>query len=478
MLVFTVFTILLVGMGTFMNKAFLEKYYIYKTERSFLQFQKEIEQVYLDSPDEINTLITDIDKNEGVNILILDEKMNVMYSSYFKNRIKDIVVSKKIQNMIKRYYLWQEEGYMYQVLERTNGLPPKIFFTSTLGDDVFLVITKSIKGIRESVAVANEFYLASGFVMIAIGIGGVLFLSHRISDPIIKMNHIARDMSYLEFGEKIDITSNDEIGELAKSINLLSDKLSDSIKSLQDDIEERKVLVRDISHELKTPIAVIKGYVEGLKYNVVEDEQARENYYDVIVEECDRINELIKELLDLSKLEDMSSELQVSQVSIKNLIDNSINKLQHIADMRSVDIRVTCEKDILVHVDEHLMERVIDNLISNAIKYANSQGYVHINLKEKNQGCELRIFNTGNNIPVESLDQIFNVFYKVDQVRGRDNEGHGIGLAIVKRIMEMHKGTYIAENESNGVAFTIWIPDYLQIEKINNIFLVENDTKM
>ncbi len=459
-LVFTSFTILLVGMGIFMNQAFLEKYYIYKTERSFLQFQKEIEDVYLNSTEEINAFISEIDKDEGVNILILDKNMKVLHSSYFKNRIEDIVVSKKIQNMIKRYYLWQEEGHMYQVLERNNGLPPKIFFTSTLGDDVFLVITKSVKGIRESVAVASEFYLASGIVMIAIGIVGVLYLSRRISGPIIKMNHIARDMSHLEFGEKIEIQSNDEIGELAISINLLSDKLSNSIKSLQDDIEERKVLVRDISHELKTPIAVIKGYVEGLKYNVVEEEQARDKYYDVIVDECDRINELVKELLDLSKLEGMSSELQISQVSMRNLIDDSIEKLQHIADMRSIDIRFTCEEDIVVNVDEHLIERVISNLLSNAIKYANSSGYVEIDLKEKSQGCELRIFNTGANIPTESLDQIFNVFYKVDQVRGRDDEGHGIGLAIVKRIMDMHKGTYFVENESNGVTFTILIPKF------------------
>lgn len=461
-LVFTVFTILLVGMGIFMNQAFLEKYYIYKTERSFLQFQKEIEDVYLNSTEEIDLLISEIDKDESVNILILDKKMKVLHSSYFKNRIKDIVVSKKIQNMIKRYYLWQDEGHMYQVLERTNGLPPKIFFTATLDDDVFLVITKSVKGIRESVAVANEFYLASGIFMITFGIVGVLFLSRRISDPIIKMNHIARDMSHLEFGEKIEIQSNDEIGELAISINLLSDKLSNSIKSLQDDIEERKVLVRDISHELKTPIAVIKGYVEGLKYNVVEDVQERDKYYDVIVDECDRINKLVKELLDLSKLEGMSSELQISQVSLRNMIDDSINKLKHIADMRSVDIRFACEEEMLINVDKHLMERVISNLISNAIKYANTSGYVEINLTEKNQGCELRIFNTGANIPTESLEQIFNVFYKVDQVRGRDDEGHGIGLAIVKRIMDMHKGTYFVENESNGVTFTIWIPDYLQ----------------
>ncbi|HAB60174.1 MAG TPA: sensor histidine kinase [Lachnospiraceae bacterium] len=348
---------------------------------------------------------------------------------------------------------------MYQVLERKNGLPPKIFFTSTISEDVFLVITKSVKGIQESVAVANEFYLASGIVMIVVGIIAVLYLSRKISDPIIKMNHIARDMRNLKFGEKIEITSNDEIGELAISINLLSDKLSNSIRSLQEDIEERKVLVRDISHELKTPIAVIKGYVEGLKYNVAEDEQTKEKYYDVIVDECDRINELIKELLELSKLEGVSSELQVLQVSIKKLIHESIEKFQHIADMRSVEIRFTCEEDVLTHVDEHLMERVIINLLSNAIKYANSPGYVRINLKGKNQGCELSVFNSGENIPEESLEQIFNVFYKVDQVRGRDNEGHGIGLAIVKRIMDMHKGTYSVKNESKGVTFTIWIPN-------------------
>lgn len=459
MIVFTVFTILLVGIGIFMNQAYLEKYYIYKNERSFLQFQKEIETVYRDNIDEIDTLITDIDNDEDVKILILDEEMNVLHSSYLKNKLKDIVVSKSIQNMLKRYHLWQEDGYMYQVLERKNGLPPKIFFTSTISEDVFLVITKSVKGIQESVAVANEFYLASGIVMIVVGIIAVLYLSRKISDPIIKMNHIARDMRNLKFGEKIEITSNDEIGELAISINLLSDKLSNSIRSLQEDIEERKVLVRDISHELKTPIAVIKGYVEGLKYNVAEDEQTKEKYYDVIVDECDRINELIKELLELSKLEGVSSELQVLQVSIKKLIHESIEKFQHIADMRSIEIRFMCEEDVLTHVDEHLMERVIINLLSNAIKYANSPGYVRINLKGKNQGCELSVFNSGENIPEESLEQIFNVFYKVDQVRGRDNEGHGIGLAIVKRIMDMHKGTYSVKNESNGVTFTIWIPN-------------------
>lgn len=458
MLVFTAFTILLVGMGIFMNQAFLEKYYIYKNEKSFLQLQKKIEDVYLNSNADIDTLIVEIDKDEDVNILILDGEKNVLHSSYFRSRMKDIVVSKKIQNMINRYHLWNDKGYMYTVYERKDGLPPKIFFTASIAEDVFLVITKPVKGIQESVSVANEFYLYSGVVMIVMGIVAVLYMSHRITDPIIKMNHIARDMSHLEFGEKIKIKSNDEIGELAESINLLSDRLSKSIASLQEDIEERKVLVRDISHELKTPIAVIKGYVEGLKYDVAEDEQTRERYYDVIVNECDRINELVKELLELSLLEEMSPDLQVSQVSIKELVEESIDKLQHTADLKSVNISFICEDNVQISVDKRLIERVFNNLISNAIKYANEEGYVKINVKEKNRGCEFSVFNTGANIPTESLEQIWNVFYKVDKARGRDTEGHGIGLAIVKRIMDMHHGTYSVTNESNGVTFTIYLP--------------------
>lgn len=458
-LVFTVFTILLVSIGILMNKTLLEKYYIYKNENNFLQFRKDIEDVYVNSPEKIEEYILNIDREEDVKILILDNKMKVLHASYFKNRINKIVLSRKIQNMIKRYYLWQDEGYMYQVYDRNNGLPPKICFTATIGEENFLVITKSVKGIQESVAVANEFYLVSGVVLIGIGTVAVAVLSRKLSGPIIRMNHIAREMSRLEFGEKIDIESNDEIGELAKSINILSDQLSSSIKSLQDDIENRKVLVRDISHELKTPIGVIKGYAEGLQYGIAEDEQTKEKYYDVIVNECDRINALIKELLELSRLECVSSELQVENVSIKELIEESIEVIQYVADMRSVEINFTCEKDILIKADDRLIERVVNNLISNAIKYASSPGYVQIDVREKNQGCELTIFNTGANIPIDSLEQIWNVFYKVDKVRGRDLEGHGIGLAIVKKIIDMYRGTYSVKNERNGVTFTIWIPN-------------------
>lgn len=442
-----------------MNKAFLEKYYIYKNERSFLQFKKEIQEVYVNSNSDIDNLIYTIDKDEDVNILILDGEMKVLHTSYLRNRKKDIVVSRKTRDMIKRYHVWKDEGYMYEVYERKNGLPPKIFLTASIADDVFLVITKPIKGIQESVSVANDFYFYSGVVMIVFGIIAVLFLSHKISDPIIKMNYIARNMSHLEFGEKINISSHDEIGELARSINLLSDKLSASITSLQEDIENRKVLVRDISHEIKTPIGVIKGYAEGLQYGIAEDEQTKEKYYGVIVNECDRINKLVKELLELSKLEDVSSQLQVSDVTIRRLIVESIEKLQYTADLRNIEINITCEEDTLIKADESLIERVVNNMISNAVKYSCSPGYVQINVIKKNQGCELAIFNTGANIPTESLDQIWNVFYKVDKVRGRDIEGHGIGLAIVKRIIDMHKGTYSVKNEQNGVTFTIWIPN-------------------
>jgi len=279
-------------------------------------------------------------------------------------------------------------------------------------------------------------------------------------------------MSKLDFSKKYQITdADDEINNLGKSINLMSDKLESTIKQLREtnkelekDIEEksqidemRKQFISDVSHELKTPIALIQGYSEGLIENVNTDEESRKFYAEVILDEAEKMDALVKQLLELMKLEYGKRKFNNTEFDIVELIKEVIRRCDVMIKEKEIDVELNEIKPVYITADSFYIDQVVTNYITNAIKHAekvNGEKKIIINIDEKNNDkVRVRVFNTGEKIPEIELDRIWKRFYKVDSSRNRENGGTGIGLALVKAIMNNYHNDYGIQNKEDGVEF-------------------------
>ena len=279
-------------------------------------------------------------------------------------------------------------------------------------------------------------------------------------------------MSNLDFSQKYRIKDNgDEIDNLGKSINTMSDKLEDTItelrknnSELEKDIEKkskidemRKQFISDVSHELKTPIALIQGYSEGLIENVNTDEENRRFYSEVILDEANKMDKMVKELLELNKLEYGGKIFNNTSFDIVNLIKDNLRKYTVMLEEDNIEVEFKQKDPIYVYADENFIEKVLNNYLSNAIKNVlevENKKYIEIKIKKLNpEKIRIYVFNTGKNINNENINKIWNRFYKEDSSRNRQKGGTGIGLSLVKAIMENYKNDYGVENKNNGVEF-------------------------
>ena len=338
------------------------------------------------------------------------------------------------------------------------------------GDSVY--VRMPISSITENVKISNHFLYMIGVITIIISGVVVLVISKRFTKPISEISAIANKMSNLDFSQKYRIKdTDDEIDNLGKSINTMSDKLEYTITELQKnnsdlekDIEEkskiddmRKQFISDVSHELKTPIALIQGYAEGLIENVNTDEENRKFYADVILDEANKMDNMVKELLELTKLEYGGRVFHNNFFDVIELIQEELRKYTVMIKENNINIKFDLKEPICVYADETFIEQVVNNYLSNAIKNIteiNGEKYIEIKIKlVKDNKVRIFVFNTGKNISKENINKIWNRFYKEDTSRNRENGGTGIGLSLVKAIMDNYKNEYGVINKKNGVEF-------------------------
>jgi len=357
-----------------------------------------------------------------------------------------------------------------RLLDRRNGMN-FILLSARLDNGYYMYIRMPIASIKESVKISNEFLYFVGSIIIVVGGIAILIISKRFTKPIAELNVIAKKMSKLDFSQKYKVKNrDDEIEELGKSINEMSDKLEKTIKQLKSnnielekDIEEkskidemRKQFISDVSHELKTPIALIQGYSEGLIENVNTDEESRRFYAEVILDETNKMDKLVKQLLELMKLEYGKREFNDKKFDIVELINEVIRKSKVMLEENNINIKFEEKESVYVYADDFYIEQVINNYFTNAIKNVkeiDGEKLIKIELEELENKFKVKVFNTGKNIEEENLGRIWNRFYKVDEARTREEGGSGIGLAIVKAIMNNYKNNYGVENKQNGVEF-------------------------
>lgn len=285
-------------------------------------------------------------------------------------------------------------------------------------------------------------------------------LTKWIVSPILSLNNTANRIANGEtlVSYKIGNNRKDEIGQLSNSLDNMSNKLNISMKMLEDDIEYRKNaeqsrrdLTNAIAHELKTPLGIIRGYCEGLKENINEDK--KDYYLDVIIDETAQIDKMVLEMLNLSKLEANAYTLKKEPISLKAITDNEIERYKKLFEEKNIKIDLMYQDDGKIDADKTGLTYVISNFISNAIKHTPFGLSIKIQVESDNGKINFTIENEGENIPDDKLIKIWDSFYKVDDSRERNDGGTGLGLSIAKNYLFLHQAQFGCENTENGVRF-------------------------
>lgn len=329
-------------------------------------------------------------------------------------------------------------------------------------------VVAPLQPIDEASKVILMFLPYMTIAIIIISIIGAYLYSNIISKPLLKLNRTAKQMAQLDFSSKSEIASNDELGELSSNLNKLAknlkinmDELQEANDQLKDDIqkereqeEKRREFMATVSHELKTPITAVSGQLEGMIHQIGAYKD-RDKYLQQSYEIMKDMERLVYEILDVSQLESFDFSPQIKTINLSNLLEKTVGNFLYFRDLKMLEFVTEIERELYIEADEKLMTKAIANVISNAVKYSGEGEKVFISLKKRDNVSELRVLNTGAHIDEKELQKIFQPFYRVEKSRNRKTGGSGLGLYIVKKILDIHQAEYSVTNDQKGVLFLI-----------------------
>ncbi len=372
-------------------------------------------------------------------------------------------------------FTYIEQAYVYRdsiTLEKNI-----VIVKPMLNKDSIIFVVASEQPMIESLQVLKSYYVYVILIGVLISMLMSYIFSNFLTKPLIRMNRKAMNMAKLKFDDDdyIEVMTNDEIGSLAMSINTLSYTLKKSLNELQsandklvEDIEDkkhmekvRKEFISGVSHELKTPLGIIKGFAEGIKDGVAGDKT--EDYIDIILDEVDKMNSLVLDMLDLSKLQLETYKLEMERFNIVELANDVKDKFANQLKQKKLSMIVQCfENEVYVFGDYRRIEQVLVNYCSNAIRHSYMGEIIEVIISNKNGRILVEVTNVGENISEKNIEKIWDRFYRVEESRTKDDGGTGLGLAITKNILELHNSDFGVRNTENGVVFYF---DLLTMEK-------------
>lgn len=466
--------------SSFFNINFLSKYYTYKKKSMLLSSYKTIDKMYKGNLDNIDLELEleRLERSSNINIVIQDAE-HIKYASavrFFKDSSKELNIFSKENFNPNIIHEISDNGFAFKIIKDHRLKSNFLNLISVLNNGDILVLNTTLVAIEESSNIANKFFIFTGILTLILGGFLAFIISKRFTRPILQLNEIAKNMSKLDFSKKFYINSPDEIGELGFSINSLSSQLDRTIsklkfanRKLEKDLkrerqidEMRKEFIANVSHELKTPLFLIQGYSEGLKLNINEEEK---NFYcDVIMNETTKMNKLVKQLLELSKLESGSLKLEKKSFDIFLLINKAVNQFKTSLHEKNLHIIIPDENNVQVYADMDRIEQVLVNYLTNAIDHVDDKKQIKISLNIHDDKVRVYVFNSGKHIPNEEMDKIWVSFYKLDKARTRAYGGTGLGLSIVRSIQLLHNNSYGVKNVKDGIVFWFEIDKYTKKE--------------
>lgn len=460
------------------DTAYLERYYLWNKENSiydaYQQFNMAADRGEFNT-DEFDITWQKICSKYNIHVIILDADSRTIKCSgsdaeFLMKQLRDCFFNREsIEKDQDPRILREESNYTMQIVRDPRMGTDYLEMWGVLDNGNLFLIRSPMESIRESVRISHRFLLYPGILAILLGALFLGVFARRITRPILRLSGISERMAHLDFEAKYDGGGAAEIEVLGKNINELSEALEKTISELktannrlQEDIEKkekiderRREFLSNVSHELKTPIALIQGYAEGLKEGVNDDVESREFYCDVIVDEASRMNAMVKKLLTLNQLESGNEAVAFERFDLVTLLKNYLQSADILIKQSGASVRLHAEEKVYVWADEFKVEEVFMNYFTNALNHLAGEKIIEVKVLCQEETVRLSVFNTGEPIPEESLAHLWEKFYKVDKARTREYGGSGIGLSIVKAIMDSLHQRYGVINYDNGVEF--WI---------------------
>jgi len=405
--------------------------------------------------------ITDLQEQAGEIAYFED---NVMYYNISpKKSILDFEIMKGeeiLRNMV-------DNEYAYDFEDPENDARYKIIIKKRIdeyGEILYFYTLVSLQPVNEVVQVLMNFSVYFVIIALILVVAISLLISRMITKPLIKLKNVAVKMANLDFTEKYNVKRNDELGSLGESLNFMSDELGKNIDELKEanrkleaDIEFerrqekiRKEFVSNVSHELKTPLGIIKSFAEGIQDGISEDKKGY--YLDVIIDEISKMNTLIVDMLELTNLEAKINKLHKEKFNLREVCDKLILRFDEIKESKEIQFNYHVE-DGIVDADLKKIGHVLSNLISNSFRYTEKGGTINLYVEKGWDGVRFRIENTADPFSDEALEKIWDRFYRVEKSRSRSLGGNGLGLSIVKSILENHESDFGVRNTEIGVEF-------------------------
>lgn len=481
-------TLVFIGVLLILNLFFYEDYYMLMRRGELRDAYQGIRNSYSGDIEEMMTVLDNYESQTAIRMAVVCSDGTVLYTS-FNTRSDEGNADTQNPFQLPDFDLLDQQRRGYTILQsiaqnvswNTLDSHSYQFLNVTLWDnDQYLCLAGVLDNQADKCLFAYMPYayieqnssLNLVFLVIAGGCALLICLifaygvSRWFSRPLIAMAGLADRMSELDFSTKYQGGSTDEIGQLGQSLNRLSAYLEQTIRELRQSNEQlaqeikekeridnmRQEFIVNVSHELKTPIALIQGYAEGLTAGVADDPEDRKYYCDTIADEADHMNKLVMQLLNLSRLELGAEQTYSEDIDLHELCAEAVRKTAVLCESRGLTVEYddTC---ITVRTDGDLLDQVLMNYLSNAIRYTVDGGKIKISVKQTGDCVRLTVFNEGDGLPEEELPKIWEKFYRTDRARTREAGGTGIGLSLVRAIADTLHGSCGVENVEGGIVF-------------------------
>lgn len=459
----------LLVMNMIFNYCFLGKFYQHKLQKSLISVYREVNENVTNSgiSDKLysSEFAEECDAN-NINLVILDSNFQTVLGQ------SDIMMGRLFG------YITNLEHDDAKVLRRTDNYTIQLKTDQVmnmeylemwgqLDNSYYFLMRIPMASVRLSSSISNEFSLYISLLAAVISIFLVNWLSERIAKPIRELSYLSKRMANLDFDAKYVSGGDNEIGRLGENFNQMSKTLETTISrlksanyELQRDIEQKNKneqmkneFIANVSHELKTPLALISGYAEGLKDCVNDDPESRDYYCDVIIDESAKMTSMVRKLLTLNELEYGRDKIELKRFDLAQLVRNKVEASRILAQGKEAQITYYGPEELHAWGDEFKVEEILTNYISNAINHVEGEKKISVNCEVRGGKVRTSVYNTGRQIPEEDLNRIWDKFFKVDKAHSREYGGSGVGLSIVKTIMDSFRQKYGVKNHEDGVEF-------------------------
>ena len=441
-----VFSFLILFIFWFFQITFLNGYYKYFKKNDMIVTSKEIINSYKNNSD-YNSLNMIAYKNNVCIEIIGDNK--ITYSSGASNSC--ILLDSKAIKKNKAKFISSDAKTINFTAYNYNYNDELLIYGEKLSDGSIIFISTPLRIMGSILNIIQKEFIYCSIVIIIISLIAAYFLSRKFSNPITRITEESKKLSRGNYDVKFKESTIEEISELANTLNNTALELSKT-----DNL--RRELLANVSHDLKTPLTLIKANAEMVKDLTYANTEKRNKNLDVIIKETDRLNMLVEDILDLSRAQSKTMKLELKRINLNELIESILTRYEVLKETSGYKIVFNSDSDYVVKADRKRLEQVIYNLINNAINYTGKDKQVIVNLKSKKNTIIFEVIDTGKGIKKEDIDYIWDKYYKADKSYHRVTVGTGLGLSIVKNILEMHNFKYGVETSKKGTRFYFEVP--------------------